>query len=116
MKIKIPELNTLFLGDSLCQNACKFTLRLGLEKKLSFVGFFWTSRGYAIAALSTDPANRMLLAVRVQKGGEDYWRWLSSPTQNAVEWMNHFVDYMEGLSIAQPTAPPKNAYHFRARA
>lgn len=109
--------SSLFLGDSLRQNACTSPLRLGLEKKLSFVCFILTFHRYARAALSIDPANRMLLAVRVQKGGGAYWRWLSSPTQNEVEWINHSkIVWRVSVSLNQSTAPPKNTSHLWARA
>lgn len=113
VKIRTSELNTLRFSWGIHfakMFAIPFKIRPG-EKFLFFPLLFDFPQElpYTRAALSTDPANRMLLAVRAQKGGEDYWRWLSSPTQNAVEWINHFVDSMEG--VAQSTAPPKNTYH-----
>jgi hypothetical protein len=62
---------------------------------------------YARKALPTDPASRLMIALRVQKDNQDHWRWLSSSGQVAVFLMNYLADCLEGLTVAQSKALPR---------
>lgn len=62
---------------------------------------------YARKSLPTDPASRLMIALRVQKDNQDHWRWLSSSEQQAVFLMNYLADCLEGLTIAQSKALPR---------
>lgn len=66
---------------------------------------------YARKALPTDPASRLMVVVRIQKGGEDHWCWLSVYTDVAVEYMNHFADFLEGLSSTQSKLLSRRKFH-----
>jgi hypothetical protein len=58
-------------------------------------------------ALSTDPASRLIIAVKAENDGKDHWALLLTSGERAVLGMNTFVDCPEGLSFAQSQLLPR---------
>jgi hypothetical protein len=56
---------------------------------------------FARKARSTDPASRLVIAVKAVKEGEDNWLWPFTHGKRAVLSMNSLVDCLEGLSFAE---------------
>lgn len=64
---------------------------------------------FARQALVTDPASRLVVAVRLERGGKQYWGWPYTRGKMAVFNMNHFVDCLEGLSLTQSRQLPRRS-------
>lgn len=64
---------------------------------------------FARQALATDPASRLIVAVRLKRGDTYYWGWPYTKGKMAVFHMNHFVDCLEGLSLTQSRQLPRRS-------